>query len=141
MQNLLNSNLLQIAKQLYDAKTANEVYDIIADSIGFAFIRNEYNFELKLNVLNLSFYLPDSGDEITFESYLIDFITFNLIDTHNKDILNAQVQIQVLLDSKKTEDAYKLAIDTITNNEKDITAEILLEEKSNIIEALQNYYK
>ena len=141
MQNLLNSNLLQIAKQLYDAKTANEVYDIIADSIGFAFIRNEYNFELKLNVLNLSFYLPDSGDEITFESYLIDFITFNLIDTRNKDILNAQVQIQVLLDSKKTEDAYKLAIGTITNNEKDITAEILLEEKSNIIEALQNYYK
>lgn len=141
MQNLLNSNLLQIAKQLYDAKTANEVYDIIADSIGFVFIRNEYNFELKLNVLNLSFYLPDSGDEITFESYLIDFITFNLIDTCNKDILNAQVQIQVLLDNNKTEDAYKLAIDTITNNEKDVAAEILLEEKDNIIEALQNYYK
>lgn len=141
MQNLLNSNLLQIAKQLYDAKTANEVYDIIANSIGFAFIRNEYNFELKLNVLNLSFYLPDSGDEITFESYLIDFIIFNLIDTQNKDVLNAQVQIQVLLDNNKTEDAYKLAIDTIANNEKDVTAEILLEEKSNIIEALQNYYK
>lgn len=141
MQNSPNNNLLQTANQLHDAQTANEVYDTIADSIGFAFIRNKYNFELKLNVLNLSFYLPDSGDEITFESYLIDFITFNLIDTHNKDILNAQVQIQVLLDSNKTEDAYKLAIDTITNNEKDVAAEILLEEKDNIIEALQNYYK
>lgn len=141
MQNSPNNNLLQIANQLHDAQTANEVYDTIADSIGFAFIRNKYNFELKLNVLNLSFYLPDSGDEITFESYLIDFITFNLIDTHNKDILNAQVQIQVLLDNNKTEDAYKLAIDTITNNEKDVAAEILLEEKDNIIEALQNYYK
>lgn len=141
MQNSPNNNLLQIANQLHDAQTANEVYDTIADSIGFVFIRNKYNFELKLNVLNLNFYLPDSGDEITFESYLIDFITFNLIDTHNKDILNAQVQIQVLLDSNKTEDAYKLAIDTITNNEKDVAAEILLEEKDNIIEALQNYYK
>lgn len=141
MQNSPNNNLLQIANQLHDAQTANEIYDVIADSIGFTFIRNKYNFELKLNVLNLSFYLPDSGDEITFESYLIDFITFNLIDTHNKDILNAQVQIQVLLDSNKTEDAYKLAIDTIANNEKDVAAEILLEEKDNIIEALQNYYK